>query len=162
MTLYIFSIFFRIFIYIFFINHLLMRWPVNDTKTLWHTYKPLWACSLIKYFACRLKVLWLLHCKLLTEQHLEFLSFKAGCAGSSKSTLAKMPYCRQSHVTAHIWASARDFDTYSVLAVKRRWRPRQKVWPLVNMGFCCGICAYAISITWLFAYCKGGASWMRN
>ena len=28
--------------------------------------------------------------KLLTEQHLEFLSLKAGCTGSSESTLVKM------------------------------------------------------------------------
>ena len=58
--------------------------------------------------------------KLLTEHHLKFLSFKAGCAGSSKSTLVKMSNCRQSHVTAHIWAGAQDFDTYRVLAEKRR------------------------------------------
>ena len=31
--------------------------------------------------------------KLLTEQHLEFLSLKGGCAGSSESTLVKMPHC---------------------------------------------------------------------
>ena len=31
--------------------------------------------------------------KLLTDQHLEFLSLKAGCAGSSESTLVKMPHC---------------------------------------------------------------------
>ena len=31
--------------------------------------------------------------KLLTHQHLEFLSLKAGCAGSSESTFVKMPHC---------------------------------------------------------------------
>ena len=31
--------------------------------------------------------------KLLTEHHLEFLSFKGGCTGSSESTLVKMPHC---------------------------------------------------------------------
>ena len=31
--------------------------------------------------------------KLLTEQHLEFLSLKAGCICSSKSTLVKIPHC---------------------------------------------------------------------
>ena len=31
--------------------------------------------------------------KLLTEQHLEFLSLKGGCRGSSESTLVKMPHC---------------------------------------------------------------------
>ena len=40
--------------------------------------------------------------KLLTEQHLELLSLKRGCTGSSDSTLVKMPYCWKSHVAAHI------------------------------------------------------------
>ena len=41
--------------------------------------------------------------KLLTEQHLEFLSLKGGYTGSSESTLVKMPRCWKSHVTAHIF-----------------------------------------------------------
>ena len=41
--------------------------------------------------------------KLLTEHHLEFLSFTGGCTGSSKSTLAKCHInCWKSRVTAHI------------------------------------------------------------
>ena len=40
--------------------------------------------------------------KLTTEQHLKSLILKGGCSGSSESTLAKMPHCRKSHVTAHI------------------------------------------------------------
>ena len=40
--------------------------------------------------------------KLLTEQHLEFLSLKGGCTGWSESTLLKMPHCWKSHVTAQI------------------------------------------------------------
>ena len=40
--------------------------------------------------------------KLLTEHHLEFLSLKGGCTGSSESTLVEMPHCRKSHVTDHI------------------------------------------------------------
>ena len=39
---------------------------------------------------------------LLTEYHLEFLSLKGGCTGSSESTLVKMPHRWKSHVTAHI------------------------------------------------------------
>ena len=31
--------------------------------------------------------------KLLTEHHLEFLSFKGGCRGSPESTHIKMPHC---------------------------------------------------------------------
>ena len=40
--------------------------------------------------------------KQLTEYHLEFLSLKGGCTGSSESTLVKIPHCLKSHVTAHI------------------------------------------------------------
>ena len=40
--------------------------------------------------------------KLLTEQHLEFLSLKGGCKGSSEFTLVKMPQCWKSHVAAHL------------------------------------------------------------
>ena len=46
--------------------------------------------------------------KLLTEQHLKFLSLKGGCTGSSESTLVKMQHCWKSHVAAqmHFFASA--------------------------------------------------------
>ena len=40
--------------------------------------------------------------KLLTEQHLEFLSLTGGCTGSSECTLVKMPHCWKSYVTAHM------------------------------------------------------------
>ena len=40
--------------------------------------------------------------KLLTEHHLEFLSLKEGCTGSSESAHVKMPHCWKSHVTAHL------------------------------------------------------------
>ena len=40
--------------------------------------------------------------KLLTEHHLEFVSLKGGCTGSSESTLVKMPHCWKTHATAHI------------------------------------------------------------
>ena len=39
--------------------------------------------------------------KLLTERHLEFLSLKGGCRGSSESTLVKMSNCWKSHALAH-------------------------------------------------------------
>ena len=39
--------------------------------------------------------------KLLTEHHLEFLSSKGGCTGSSESTQVKMPHWWKSRVTAH-------------------------------------------------------------
>ena len=40
--------------------------------------------------------------KLLTERHLEFLSLKEGCRGSSESTLVKMSNCWKSHAVAQI------------------------------------------------------------
>ena len=40
--------------------------------------------------------------KLLTEHHLEFLSLKGGCRGSSESRLVKMSNCSKSHVAAQI------------------------------------------------------------
>ena len=40
--------------------------------------------------------------EILTEHHLEFLSLKGGCIGSSECTLVKMPHCWKSHVRAHI------------------------------------------------------------
>ena len=49
---------------------------------------------LIRAFAGRLNILCL---KLLTEHHLEFVSLKGGCTGSSKSTLVKMPHCVAAH-----------------------------------------------------------------
>ena len=36
--------------------------------------------------------------KLLTEHHLEFLSVKGGCTGSSESTLVEMRHCWKSRV----------------------------------------------------------------
>ena len=38
--------------------------------------------------------------KLQTEHHLEFLSLKEGCIGSSESTLVKMSNCWKSHELA--------------------------------------------------------------
>ena len=38
----------------------------------------------------------------LTEHHLEFLSVKGGCTGSSESTLVKMPHCWKSNVATHL------------------------------------------------------------
>ena len=39
---------------------------------------------------------------LLTEHHLEFLSLKRGCRGSSESTLVKMSNCWKSHAAAQM------------------------------------------------------------
>ena len=44
-----------------------------------------------------------MNAKLLTEYHLEFLSLKGGCTGSSESMLVKMPHCWKSHITAQLF-----------------------------------------------------------
>ena len=43
--------------------------------------------------------------KLLTEHHLEFLSFIGGFRGSSESTHVKMPHCWKSHALAQLCIS---------------------------------------------------------
>ena len=40
--------------------------------------------------------------KITAEHHFEFLSLTGGCRGLSESTLAKIPHCWKSHVTAHM------------------------------------------------------------
>ena len=40
--------------------------------------------------------------ELLTEHHLEFLSLKGGCRGSSESTFDKMSNRWKSHAAAHL------------------------------------------------------------
>ena len=52
----------------------------------------------------------------LTEHHLEFLSLKGGCTGSSKSTLVKTPHCWKTHVMVHfvtypMYMRAKDKDS---------------------------------------------------
>ena len=49
--------------------------------------------------------------KLLTENHLRFLSLKGGCRGSSESTHFKMPHCLKSHALAHIKYGSLSYDT---------------------------------------------------
>ena len=41
--------------------------------------------------------------KLLIEHHLEYLSLKGGCRGSSESTLVKMSNFWKSHAAAHYY-----------------------------------------------------------
>ena len=40
--------------------------------------------------------------KLQTDHHLEFLSLKGGCRGSSESTQVKIPHCWKSHALAQL------------------------------------------------------------
>ena len=81
-------------------------------------------CWSLKYF---------LNTKVLTKHHLEPLSLRRGCTGSSESDLVKIPHCWKSHVMARleslthpkpdqepkpkiVWALTRDFHQCDVLA----------------------------------------------
>ena len=57
--------------------------------------------------------------RLLTEQHLEFLSLKGGCRGSSESTLVKMSHCWKSHALAHLICDGR--MEHSLLQLSEKW-----------------------------------------
>ena len=52
--------------------------------------------------------------KLLTEHHLEFLSLKGGCRGSSKSTLCKISNCRKSYAAAQFFYNSRCISSSSL------------------------------------------------
>ena len=52
--------------------------------------------------------------KLLTEHHLEILSLKRGCTGSSEPTLVKMPHCWKSHVRAQLYCNIKPEDVATV------------------------------------------------
>ena len=56
--------------------------------------------------------------KLLTEYHLEFLSLKGDCRGSSESTHVTMPHCWKSHVTAHLLSTDVVISTSRVKNIK--------------------------------------------
>ena len=59
--------------------------------------QPAHTCRLLRAFASRLNILWLLS---------YWLSLKGGCTGSYESTLVKMPHCWKTHVTAQLWNSS--------------------------------------------------------
>ena len=57
--------------------------------------------------------------KLLTEHHLDFLSFIGGYTGSSESTLVKMPHCWKFHDTAHLGSSeGRQVDSILIILAR--------------------------------------------
>ena len=78
-----------------------MRFP-----TMWYVRlakpqtQPAHMRSLIRAFLGHLK--YSMSVNLMTEHNLEFLSLKGGCTGLSESTLAKLPHCWKSCVTAHM------------------------------------------------------------
>ena len=61
--------------------------------------------------------------KLLIEHHLEFLSLRGVCTGSSESTLFKMPHCWKSHVAAHIIFRCANFSFFASLFFNTEYYP---------------------------------------
>ena len=76
--------------------------------------------------------------KLLTEQHLEFLSLTGGCTDSSEPTLVKLPHCWKSRVTAQLYTSTTIKYTSGQHAgsVQIVWIHRANHGPLQNVRFC--------------------------
>ena len=71
--------------------------------------------------------------QLLTERHLEFLSLKAGCRGSSESTLVKMSNCWKSHAAAQICHNSAQLLLYA----------RNQPWLILRLT---RLCTYVISV----------------
>ena len=61
--------------------------------------------------------------KLLTEHRLEFVSLKAGCTGSSESTLVKMPHCLAAQFRIY-WPRADAYDTLGTFLGPNKLGPR--------------------------------------
>ena len=62
--------------------------------------------------------------KLLTEHHLDFLSLKGGCRGSSEPTIVKMSNCWKSYVTAHIINGPPElYGKFHLISIK--WRLKE-------------------------------------
>ena len=59
---------------------------------------------------------------LLTEHHLEFLSLKGGCRGSSESTLVKMTNCWKSHAAAQFLSVGQLFPLSQTVVLDRHSR----------------------------------------
>ena len=59
--------------------------------------------------------------KLLTEHHLQFLSLKVGCGGSSESIHVKMPHCWKSYVMAHISLNTYTANSHAHHSCDSQW-----------------------------------------
>ena len=68
-------------------------WYVRPAKPQAYAQSDQSLCQSLEYF---------LIFKLLTEHHLEFLSLKGGCRGSSEYTYFKMSDCWKSHALAQL------------------------------------------------------------
>ena len=104
--------------------------------------------------------------KLLAGHHLEFLSLKGGCTGTSESTLVKMPHCWKSHVTAHMTIIF-IIETWLGQSTPNFWLSLMKIyingpvyiWATTWHGILCDqqslgpVWSEALLVTWIFYYC---------
>ena len=65
--------------------------------------------------------------KLLTEHHLEFLSLKGGCTGSSKSTHFKMPHCWKSHALDQLYIRNVPLNIFKLNGISHYYRLNQSI-----------------------------------
>ena len=72
--------------------------------------------------------------KLLTEHHLEFLSLKGGCRGSSESTLVKISNCWKSHAAAHVCFESPEWSYFKIWLnhnnLQNVWT-KKEMWPKI-------------------------------
>ena len=78
-------------------------WRISNTVGMCHQQRLRPACAYTQsdQSLC-LTLEYSMSVKLLTEHHLEFLSLKRDCTGSSEPTFVKMPRCWKSHAVAHL------------------------------------------------------------
>ena len=85
---------------------------------------------------------------LLTEHHLDLLSLKGSCRGSSESTLVKMPHCWKSHVISFSEVGE-DLDMESRVQISS---------PMIHLNFrylsvlCCVFCVFLFVLFFFFFF----------
>ena len=80
--------------------------------------------------------------KLLTEHHLEFLSLKGGCRGSSFSTLVKMSIFCKSHTAAQLYLSPVDFFLKKSAFSKKNNLGSLSEWQTVSIQIRTDVCRH--------------------
>ena len=88
--------------------------------------------SLIRAFASRLSIHWLLSYWLNTI--LEFLSLKGGCRGSFESTHVEMPHCLKYHALAHLSANLRDLRLVLIISAFASLINVKSFYPVFRFG----------------------------
>ena len=73
--------------------------------------------------------------KLLTKHHLEFLSLKGGCRGSSESTHVKMPHGWKSHALAQIIKGPNVLVSFKLGSQRTLIDSLSTVTPLITLGW---------------------------